>query len=189
MVSSQADKAASHARIVDKAAARFRRDGVNGVGVAELMKEAGLTHGGFYRHFASRDDLVAEAVEHALEQGNKRFLTAAARGGQQAFTAIVDGYLSTAHRDAPQDGCAVAALPQDVSRADDRTRAAYGRQVENYLDILAGLASGDDPAAERRQACLALSALVGAVAMARAVGDPELSAEILSETAAALKEL
>ncbi|MFD4603933.1 TetR/AcrR family transcriptional regulator [Streptomyces sp. NPDC058464] len=189
MVSSQADKAASHARIVDRAAARFRRDGVNGVGVAELMKEAGLTHGGFYRHFASRDDLVAEAVEHALEQGNQWFLTTAARGGQQAFTTIVDDYLSTAHRDAPQDGCAVAALPQDVSRADDRTRAAYGRQVESYLSILAGLASGDDPAADRRQAFLALSAMVGAIAMARAVGDPELSTEILAETAAALKEL
>ncbi|MER5787870.1 TetR/AcrR family transcriptional regulator [Streptomyces sp. NPDC001980] len=189
MGSSQAEKAASHARIVKTAAARFRRDGVNGVGVAELMQEAGLTHGGFYRHFASRDELVAEAVESALEQGNKRFLTAAARGGQEAYTAIVDGYLSIAHRDTPEDGCAVAALPQDVSRADERTRAAYGRQVENYLDILADLGSGDDRAAERRQAFLALSALVGAVAMARAVGDSDLSAEILSETAAALKEL
>ncbi|MFD8812145.1 TetR/AcrR family transcriptional regulator, partial [Streptomyces sp. NPDC059627] len=146
-------------------------------------------HGGFYRHFASRDDLVAEAVAYALEQGNQRFLSAAARGGQQAFTAIVDGYLSIAHRDAPQDGCAVAALPQDVSRSDDRTRAAYGRQVENYLNILTDLASGDDPAAERRHAFLVLSALVGAIAMARAVGDRELSAEILAETAAALKEL
>jgi TetR/AcrR family transcriptional regulator, transcriptional repressor for nem operon len=190
---SQADKAASHQRIVSIAAARMRRDGVNGVGVAELMQEAGLTHGGFYRHFSSRDDLVAEAVECALAQGSERAMNAAARGGTQAFTAIVDGYLSVAHRDRPESGCAVAGLAEDVSRTDDRARAAYGRQVEKYLDVLAGLTPSADPAADsaadRRQAYLVLSALVGAVAMARAVGDGELSEEILAETAAALKQL
>jgi TetR/AcrR family transcriptional regulator, transcriptional repressor for nem operon len=190
---SQADKAASHERIVNIAAARMRRDGVNGVGVAELMQEAGLTHGGFYRHFSSRDDLVAEAVESALAQGSERAMSAAARGGTQAFTAIVDGYLSVVHRDRPESGCAVAGLAQDVSRTDDRARAAYGRQVEKYLDVLAGLTPSADPAADpaagRRQAYLVLSALVGAVAMARAVGDGDLSEEILAETAAALKQL
>ena len=193
MGSSQADKAASHNRIVNIAAARMRRDGVNGVGVAELMQEAGLTHGGFYRHFSSRDDLVAEAVESALAQGSERAMSAAARGGTQAFTAIVDGYLSVVHRDRPESGCAVAGLAQDVSRTDDRARAAYGRQVEKYLDVLAGLTPSADPAADpaagRRQAYLVLSALVGAVAMARAVGDGDLSEEILAETAAALKQL
>ena len=193
MGTSQADKAASHERIVNIAAARMRRDGVNGVGVAELMQEAGLTHGGFYRHFSSRDDLVAEAVESALAQGSERAMSAAARGGTQAFTAIVDGYLSVVHRDRPESGCAVAGLAQDVSRTDDRARAAYGRQVEKYLDVLAGLTPSADPAADpaagRRQAYLVLSALVGAVAMARAVGDGDLSEEILAETAAALKQL
>jgi TetR/AcrR family transcriptional regulator, transcriptional repressor for nem operon len=187
--SSQADKAASHDRIVNIAAARMRRDGVNGIGVAELMKEAGLTHGGFYRHFGSRDDLVAEAVECALAQGSKRAMAAAARGGEPAFTAIVDGYLSVVHRDRPEVGCAVAGLAEDVSRADERAQAAYSRQVEKYLDVLAGLTPSGDPAADRRQACLVLSAIVGAVAMARAVGDDTLSKEILSETAAALKQL
>jgi len=187
--SSQADKAASHDRIVNIAAARMRRDGVNGVGVAELMQEAGLTHGGFYRHFGSRDDLVAEAVECALAQGSERAMSAAARGGKRAFTAVVDGYLSVAHRDRPESGCAVAGLAEDVSRADDRTRAAYGRQVKKYVDVLAGLTPSADPAADRRQAYLVLSALVGAVAMARAVDDSDLSEEILSETAAALKQL
>ena len=189
MGSSQADKAASHDRIVNVAAARMRRDGVNGVGVAELMQEAGLTHGGFYRHFSARDELVAEAVECALAQGSERAISAAARGGKRAFTALVDGYLSVAHRDRPESGCAVAGLAEDVSRADARTRAAYGRQVEKYLDVLAGLTPSADPAADRRQAYLVLSALVGAVAMARAVGDSDLSEEILSETASALKQL
>lgn len=189
MGSSQTDKATSHERIVKTAAARFRRDGVDGVGVAEVMQEAGLTHGGFYRHFSSRDDLVAEAVECALTQGGERALSAADRGGRQALTAIIDGYLSLAHRDTPESGCALAALARDVSKADDRTQAAYGRQVSKYLDVLIGLTPGDDPSAERRQAYLVLSALVGALALARAVGDGELSEEILAETASALKDI
>ena len=101
MGSSQADKAASHDRIVNIAAARMRRNGINGVGVAELMQEAGLTHGGFYRHFKSRDDLVGAAVERALAQGSARTMDAAGQGGRRAFEAIVDDYLSPAHRDLP----------------------------------------------------------------------------------------
>lgn len=189
MGSSQADKAANHDRIVNIAAARMRRSGINSVGVAELMQEAGLTHGGFYRHFKSRDDLVGAAVELALIQGSERRVDGVAEGGRNAFAAIVDDYLSPAHRDQPEAGCAVAALAEDISRADDRSRAAYSRQVEQYLEYLAGLTSSSDPAADRRRACLALSAMVGAIAMARAVGDAGLSDDILSDTAAALKEL
>lgn len=189
MGSSQADKAASHDRIVNIAAARMRRSGIKGVGVAELMQEAGLTHGGFYRHFESRDDLVAAAVERALAQGSERTVDTAAQGGRGAFEAIVDDYLSRAHRDQPEAGCAVAALAEDISRADDRPRVAYGGQVEQYLELFAGLTSSSDPAADRRRACLVLSALVGAIAMARAVGEGGLSDDILSETAAALKAL
>jgi TetR/AcrR family transcriptional repressor of nem operon len=187
--SSQAEKAASHDRIVNIAASRMRRDGISGVGVAELMREAGLTHGGFYRHFKSRDDLVGAAVERALAQGSARTVHAADRGGRQAYEAIVDDYLNTAHRAHPEAGCAVAGLAEDISRADDRTRMAYGRQVEQYLELLAGLTPSSDAAGDRRRACLVLSALVGAIAMARAVGDADLSDDILSETAAALKAL
>ncbi|WP_029117251.1 TetR/AcrR family transcriptional regulator [Mycobacterium sp. URHB0044] len=189
MGSSQADKAASHDRIVDIASARMRRNGIKGVGVAELMKEAGLTHGGFYRHFESREDLVAVAVERALTQGSERTVDTAAQGGRGAFEAIVDDYLSRAHRDQPEAGCAVAALAEDISRGDDRPRVAYGRKVEEYLELFAGLASSSDPGADRRRAYLVLSALVGAIAMARAVGDGDLSDDILAETAAALKAL
>jgi TetR/AcrR family transcriptional repressor of nem operon len=189
MGSSQADKAASRDRIVDTAAARMRRSGINGVGVAELMQEAGMTHGGFYRHFKSRDDLVSAAVERALALGSARTVDAASQGGKRAFEAIVDDYLSSAHRAAPEAGCAVAGLAEDISRADDRTRSAYGHQVEQYLELLAGLTPSSDAAADRRRACLVLSALVGALAMARAVGDVELSDDILSDTARALKDL
>jgi len=189
MGSSKADKAASHDRIVDIAAARMRRSGINGVGVAELMREAGLTHGGFYRHFESRDELVGAAVERALAQGSARTVATSGQGGRRALEAIVDDYLSPAHRAHPEVGCAVAGLAEGVSRADDRTRSAYGRQVEQYIELLAGLTPGTDAAGDRRRACLLLSALVGALAMARAIGDGGLSDEILSGTATALKEL
>lgn len=186
--SSQADKAASHERIVKIAAARIRRDGVDDLAVANLMSEAGLTHGGFYRHFKSRDDLVAEAVALALAQGSARTRAAASKGGLPALRTIIDGYLSTSHRDNPETGCAVAALAEDVTRASDRTRDAYAGQVLEYLELLAGLAPGDDPG-DSHLAVLTLSALVGALSIARAVGDPDLSARILKETAASLKSL
>lgn len=189
MGSSKADKAASHDRIVDIAAAQMRRNGINGVGVAELMREAGMTHGGFYRHFETRDELVSAAVERALAKGSARTLAASSQGGRWALEAIVDDYLSPSHRAHPEAGCAVAGLAEDISRADDRTRSAYGRQVEQYLELLAGLTPGTDAAGDRRRACLVLSALVGALAMARAIGEGCLSDEILFDTATALKEL
>ena len=186
MGSSQADKATSHQRIVTAAAGRIRRDGLDGVSVSELMHEAGLTHGGFYRHFNSRDDLVAEAVDAALADGSRRTAAAADVGGLPALTAIIDGYLSQLHRDKPETGCAVAALPADVSRGEPRVRDAYAAQVQRYLDLLADLVPGSEPYASREDALLTLSALVGALSMARAINEPELSDEILTGTANAL---
>ena len=145
MGSSQADKAASHQRIVTAAAARVRRAGVDGLSVADLMREAGLTHGGFYRHFGSRDDLVAEAVEAALAHGSRRAEAAARPGGPEALAATIDAYLSPLHRDKPETGCAVAALPADIARSGQRARAAYTAQVRRYLDLLAGLTPAGEP--------------------------------------------
>lgn len=182
MGSSRADKAASHERIVKAAAARIRRDGVERVGVADLMREAGLTHGGFYRHFDSRDDLVAEAVEAALAHGSRRAEAAAQLGGPEALAMAIDAYLSPLHRDKPETGCAVAALPTDIARSSQRARAAYTAQVRRYLDLYAELTPGDDP----DDPPLILAALVGAIALARAVDDPSLSDEILERVARAL---
>lgn len=182
MGSSKADKAASHERIVKAASARIRRDGIDGVSVTELMGEAGLTHGGFYRHFDSRDDLVAEAVSAALAHGSKRADTAAEIGGDQALAAIVDGYLSRLHRDKPETGCAVAALPTDIARSGPRARAAYSQQVRRYIDLLTELV----PSGSAEDAQLTLAALVGALLLARAVDDPGLSDEILESVAHAL---
>lgn len=181
--SSQADKADSHERIVKAASRRIRRDGIDSVSVAELMNQAGLTHGGFYRHFDSRAELVAEAIDAALAQGSQRIQAAVKQGGPEALAAIIDGYLSRVHRDKPETGCAVAALPADIARTDARARAAYSRQVRRYIDVLAELT----PARDSDEAHLILAALVGALALARAVDTRGLSDEILDNAARALR--
>ncbi len=183
---SKADKDESHDRIVQVAAARFRETGVDGVGVADLMKEAGLTHGGFYRHFDSRDELVAEAIERALMEGG-RVVEALANSKHSSLATLVDGYLSAAHRDGLAASCAVTTLAGDVARSNDRARSAYTRQVGAYLELLTRLIVGDKEKLRRAKAIAALSTLVGAVSIARAVNDEKLSREILKSAADELK--
>src|SRR6202521_6066933 len=184
---SQADKDESHDRIVRAAAARFRKTGVEGIGVADLMKDAGLTHGGFYRHFASRDELVAEAIERALHDGGQRAFEVVATAKQSPLAALVDGYLSTAHRDGLATSCAVTTLAGDVARSNHRARSPYTRQIGTYMKLLTKLIMGDKPRSRRMKAITALSTLVGAVSMARAVNDDKLSREILKSAADELK--
>jgi TetR/AcrR family transcriptional repressor of nem operon len=197
---SRAAKAASHDRVVRVAAARFREAGIEGIGVADLMKDAGLTHGGFYRHFASRDELVAEAVEIALLDGGKSVAAFeqaldddGKRGGaagpkrQAVLAALVEAYLSTEHRDRLATSCAVTTLAGDVARSNERARAAYTRQVGSYLELLGKLIAGEKRKAKRTKAIAALSTLVGAVSMSRAVNDEKLSREILKSAADELK--
>ena len=188
MGTSQAAKAASHDRILDIAAARIRRDGIDRLAVAELMKEAGLTHGGFYRHFDSREQLVAEATQRALSQGSEWTIASGKLGGQRGFTALVDGYLSAWHRDHPEAGCGVAGVAADAARAGGPARGSYTRQVKECLAVIADLTGNPDRQAGEREAVLTLSALVGAISMARAVDDPDLSEQILTNAAAALKQ-
>jgi TetR/AcrR family transcriptional repressor of nem operon len=183
---SKATKAGSHDRIVQAAASRVREDGVEGIGVADLMKDAGLTHGGFYRHFASREELVAEAIERALHEGAEA-VAAVANITECPVAALVDAYLSTTHRDELATSCAVTTLAADVARSNDRARSAYTRQVGMYLELLAKLIVGNQQRSTRMKAIAALSTLVGAVSMARAVNDEKLSREILRSAADELK--
>lgn len=189
MGKSKVEKAESHDRIVRAAAARFREIGVDGVGVADLMKDAGLTHGGFYRHFASREELVAEAVECALQDGGQAVAAIANSklGRQASLAALVDGYLSAAHRDGLATSCAVTTLAGDVARSNERARSAYTQQVGTYLGVLTKLIATDKQKSRRIKAIAALSTLVGAVSLARAVNDNKLSEEILKSAADELK--
>jgi TetR/AcrR family transcriptional repressor of nem operon len=200
---SKEDKKDSHERIVQAAARRFREAGIEGVGVQALMNDAGLTHGGFYRHFASREDLVAEAVERALKDGGqaaaaleRRLLdaeptdeTSMLARRKALWQALVDGYLSLAHRDQLASSCAVTTLAGDVSRSNARARTAYGQQVDAYLDLLAKLIEVESDEVRRSKSIAALAILVGAVSMARAVSDAALSEEILASARRELKLL
>ena len=183
---SKEDKAASHERIVAVAAARIRESGTEQPGVAEIMRAAGLTHGGFYKHFGSRDELIAEAVERALADSEPRLVEIAA-GAQDPLAAFADAYVSTAHRDDPASGCGVAALGTDMPRVGGPAQEAYRAQVERYLAHLQPLLGGDDDVA-RRRATVTLSAMVGAVMIARALGPTLGSDEILRDVREAVRE-
>jgi TetR/AcrR family transcriptional regulator, transcriptional repressor for nem operon len=174
-------KSSTRRRIVEGAAAALRARGVAGVGVAELMRQAGLTHGGFYSHFASKDALVAEAIEAAAEQSARNLRKVVHRaGGQSGLSAIVDSYLSTDHRDRPDRGCALAALGSELARESPATRRAATTQLERLLDLLAEHVSDRKGTSRRRQAMAVLSCLVGALVLSRAVDDPEASRELLA---------
>jgi TetR/AcrR family transcriptional repressor of nem operon len=186
---SRAEKAKTHKRIVSIASKKFREEGLAGVGIAELMKKAGLTVGGFYKHFDSRDDLVAEAVSSAFG-GWKRRVDAAESGGPPVSLAkLIDDYLNAAHRDDPGTGCAFSALAPEIARGDKRTRALATEQVRNDIQLIAGLIPRRDAHAARSQAILTFSALVGAMSLARTVSDEALSREILKTVAELLKNL
>jgi TetR/AcrR family transcriptional repressor of nem operon len=184
---SQEEKSENHDRIVGIASKRFRENGLEGLSVADLMHEAGLTHGGFYRHFDSRDDLVAEAVGCALAQGGERAAAIVNSDHKSAFNVLVDAYLGESHRDDRGGGCAVAALAADVARSNEPARTAYTQQVRRYLDLILAALKRGEAEATRQQSVLTLSALVGALSLARAVNDEKLSLEILKSTARALK--
>ena len=182
---SRDDKAKHHERIVEIASARIRESGMQTPGVAEIMKAAGLTHGGFYKHFDSRDDLVAEAADRTFADA-ERALESVTEGAEDPLAALVDWYASAEHRDNPAAGCGIVALGGDVVRGEDRVRTAYRQQVERYLAKLERLLGGDDA---RQRATVVLSTLVGAVLVARAIDDKALSDEILRDVRAAIPSL
>jgi TetR/AcrR family transcriptional regulator, transcriptional repressor for nem operon len=181
---SRDEKARNHERIVEVASARIRESGTEAPGVAEIMQAAGLTHGGFYKHFGSRTDLIAEAADRAFADG-ERTVHEVTEGAQEPLAALVDWYVSTQHRDNPATGCPVAALGADVRHGADRVRASYRRQVERNLANLERLLGGGEDA--RRLATVALSTLVGSIVLARAIDDEALSDEILRDVREALK--
>jgi TetR/AcrR family transcriptional repressor of nem operon len=176
---SKVSKANTHARLVESAAARFKERGVDGISLADLMKDLELTHGGFYKHFTSRDELVTEALELALAQSGRTMRDRLFDGDKPDVAGFVDFYLDESHRDGRAAGCAVAALVGDAPRKSAAVQAQFRKQIERNLETL-GEALGPGSADESRAtALLILSALYGALTMARAVGDSPLSREVL----------
>ncbi len=173
-------------RVIDTAATLFREKGIDGVGVADLMKAAGMTHGGFYRQFKSKDDLIVQAVERAFEQMSAD-ITGKLADSEQPFATLVRHYVSDHHRDDPGHGCSLASLATDAARHDDPAlRDALGGIVASYLNLLTKLLPGPGPEARRMAAISVLSEMIGAVVLSRVVPDPGRAAEIIATVSADL---
>jgi TetR/AcrR family transcriptional repressor of nem operon len=182
---SKAQAAENREGIVDAAARLYREKGLDGVGVAEITRDAGLTHGGLYRHFESKDALAREACLRAFEwtitplDGLEP--SEADRAPATRLRALVHGYLSSTHRDHPGEGCPAAALAADAARAGPEMSEVFAQGVERNIQRFMSVLQGDD-AAKRTQTIVTLSSMVGALVLARATaaGNLALSEEILA---------
>lgn len=166
-------------RVLDAAAALFRERGFGGVGVAELMNAAGLTHGGFYGQFESKDDLKAQACERAAAASLEKWQEAALRNPDDALRALVSSYVSTSHRDHPGSGCLLAALGGEAAREGPKVRRVASDAATSMLDTIADLVPGKSRAERRQRAAVTLASMVGAVVLARLLEDENVSKEVL----------
>ncbi|KLK92381.1 hypothetical protein AA309_15535 [Microvirga vignae] len=176
-------KEQTHKRVVDVAAARFRANGIEGTGVAGLMADAGLTHGGFYAHFKSKDDLVREALAEAHAHSREiwaKEAKAARERGEDGLEAIVRRYLRPTHRDRPEAGCSVAALAPEVARNDPDTRDVMAHAVDEMAAIIGSELPPTVPEGKARETAYAIFALmIGTLQLARITTDQALSEAIL----------
>jgi TetR/AcrR family transcriptional repressor of nem operon len=179
------EKAAEHRdRIIDAAGALFRTKGFGGIGLADIMKAADLTHGGFYGHFASKDDLVAQASHRTMARAAANWTKLVEASPDKPYAALLKHYLSPKHRDDPGQGCAFAALGNDAARSGKIVREAFADGLAPLIDILARSIPGKSipsksKTARRRKAVAAMATLVGALTLARAVDGTPLSDEML----------
>ena len=177
---SREHKFQTHARIVKKASVKLREKGAHGIGVADLMKDAGLTHGGFYAHFNSREALVIEAFTHAMDRSTERWRKISEETpADKRLSKIVSTYLAPVHRDDPGHGCAVPALAAEIARESVKTRRVFAGRMEQMIDMLADQFHGVPRKAARKQAVAALATMMGSLVMARIAGSGEFSDEIL----------
>ena len=189
-------------RIVDVASKRFRKEGVEAVGLAGLMADAGLTHGGFYAHFKSKEDLVREAVSDAFGQSNAAFERVvrdhgdggenrSGDGGEDGFAVIVRKYLRPEHRDHPELGCAAAALVAEIARHPEPTREAFTGHLNRLVDLVEAQLPASPSDRRRKCATAVVALMMGSLQLARAETDAARSAEILDsgvEAAFALRD-
>ncbi len=171
-------------RILTAAGTLFREHGYDGISVADIMKRAGLTHGGFYGHFASKEDLAAEITLRVLARDG--WLERLAGKRDPALSDVVHGYLSTRHRDDPGHGCVFAALGSDAARQPKTVRRAFTEGLRIRLDALLALIPERSASKRRQRALATLATLVGAMVLSRAVDDSKLSSEILEAAAGSL---
>lgn len=166
-------------RIIEQAGRRLKREGIDRSGIASLMADAGLTHGAFYAHFSSKDELVATVVADQLQRQRER------NGGGEldraAFESFVRDYLSPAHRDHPEEGCPSAALLDEIGRGSNAVRQAYSEGMLAMVDDLAALVAESDPGRGRSVALSVFASMVGTLQIARALPDDQLSRDVLDQ--------
>ncbi|HET7793680.1 MAG TPA: TetR/AcrR family transcriptional regulator [Rhizobacter sp.] len=172
---SQADKAGSRERILKQAAQQIREQGLESLSVNKLMRSVDLTHGGFYGHFASRSELLAEALECALADSELQARSSGEAAKGRSYSAMVRAYLSRSHRDTPRTGCAIPTLASEASRAGDDVRQVMANHVEDFVATASQALGHEDD----EQALVAVSAMVGALALSRVLGDGKRSDALL----------
>lgn len=173
-------------KILNTATRLFREKGFDGIGIADLMKSAGLTHGGFYGHFSSKEDLIAQACDRAVDEILAHHQVRFNEGKGSYYQQFVANYLSCEHRDNPGSGCLMAALGADAARQSPFIKRAFTQSCNRLFAALMKILPAKSEAEKREQALTTLAALVGAQVIARAVDNPELSQEVLQ---AVLKKL
>jgi TetR/AcrR family transcriptional regulator, transcriptional repressor for nem operon len=174
-------KARTHRRIVRTASRQLRAKGLNAPAVATLMKASGLTHGGFYKHFGSRDDLVVEAIEHSLQELRDRLIAAAAQAGPgEGWKAMVRTYLSLELCDHPDDGCPIAALAPDMSRTPPAMKQRIAQAILRFRQELIPFMPGRNEEEKAANFLAIFSSMVGAIAIARTMPDPDARQRILN---------
>lgn len=177
---SREHKQETHDRIVKKASVRLREKGAHGIGVADLMKEAGLTHGGFYAHFDSREALVIEAFAYAMDRSMEHWKKLSEQTApEKRLQLMAETYLSPTHRDDPGHGCSIPTLGADIARESPKARKAFAAKLDQMIDMMADHVAGVPRKAARRQAIATLATMAGTLLMARIAGSGELSDEVL----------
>jgi TetR/AcrR family transcriptional regulator, transcriptional repressor for nem operon len=174
--------------VINVASRLFRERGFDGIGLKDLMEGAGLTQGAFYKQFASKEDLAAQASRRALESASLRWSTAIAENPDDPLGAVIAFYLSAGHREERLDGCPVVALGSEAARQGTEVKAAFETGIKAYLEILGRLIAETDPEDPSGKAMAVLSTMVGALTLSRVVNDPDLARAILDAAVKQVRE-
>lgn len=185
---SRAQAEANREAVINVASRLFRENGFDGIGLKDLMKGAGLTQGGFYKQFKSKDDLAALASRRAMESAIRRWSSVAA-SSPDSLRAVIDLYLSTGHRGETGDGCPLVALGSDAVRQSAEVRAPFQDGIKAHLQVLEEMMPADGEPDANEKAMVTLALMVGAVTLSRIVTDPELSDRFLAAAASEVKRL
>jgi TetR/AcrR family transcriptional regulator, transcriptional repressor for nem operon len=180
---SRVQAAENRQTVIDVASRLFRERGFDGIGLKDLMKGAGLTQGAFYKQFASKEDLAAQASRRALEHASVRWSDAAVANPKDPLAAVMAFYLSMGHREERMDGCPIVALGSDAARQGTEVKASFEAGIKTHLEMLARMIAETDGAEPDDKAMAILSTMVGAVTLSRVVNDPDLAQALLDQAA------